>query len=71
MPSDVEQITLIRELTLAQLADLRADPNSSYSMNGKEVTWDEYVASLERTVDWCDEKLAGYQPFEFRSQGMT
>jgi hypothetical protein len=71
MPSDVEQITLIRELTLAQLADLRADPDSSYSMNGKEVTWAEYVASLEKTVDWCDAKLAGYRPFEFRSQGMT
>lgn len=71
MPSDAEQITLIRELTLAQLAGLRAEPNSSYAMNGKEVTWAEYVASLERTVDWCDEKLAGYQPFEFRSQGMT
>jgi hypothetical protein len=71
MPSDVEQITLIRSLTLAQLADLRANPDSTFAVDGKEVTWDEYVASLERTVDWCDTKLSGYQPFEFRSQGMT
>lgn len=71
MPSDAEQIALIRELTLAQLAALRADEDSSFEINGKEVSWAEYVASLERTVDWCDAKLAGYRPFEFRSQGMT
>jgi hypothetical protein len=71
MPSDAEQIAVIRDLTLAQLAALRASSDSTFAVNGKEVTWAEYVASLERTVDWCDAKLAGYQPFEFRSQGMT
>jgi hypothetical protein len=71
MPSDFQQIETIRTLTLAQLAELRANPDSSFEVNGQQVTWDDYVASLERTVDWCDTKLAGYRPFEVRSQGVT
>jgi hypothetical protein len=71
MPTDVEQIELIRTQTLAQLAELRAVPKPSYSIDGQEVSWTEYVRSLQETIEWCDAKLAGYQPFEFRSQGMT
>jgi hypothetical protein len=35
------------------------------------VHWQEYAESLQRTIDWCDRKLAEYQPFEVRSQGVT
>jgi hypothetical protein len=71
MPTDVEQIETIRTQTLAQLAELRASPRPTYSIDGQQVSWAEYARSLQETVDWCDGKLAGYRPFEFRSQGMT
>lgn len=71
MPSDIEQIETIRTLTLAQLVELRASPKPSYSVEGQQVSWTEYVRSLQETIEWCDIKLAGYRPFEFRSQGMT
>jgi hypothetical protein len=68
MPSDRESI---KSLALAQLAELRASPKPSYSIDGQQVSWESYAASLMQTVDWCDEKLAGYEPFEHRSQGYT
>lgn len=71
MPTDVEQIESIRTQSLAQLAELRASPKPSYSIDGQTVSWTEYVKSLQETIEWCDAKLAGYRPFEFRSQGMT
>lgn len=71
MPSDIEQLETIRANTLAQLVEIRENPKPSYSLDGQQVSWNEYVRSLQETIEWCDIKLAGYQPFEFRSQGMT
>jgi hypothetical protein len=50
---------------------LRESPKPSYTIDGQHVSWTEYVQSLQETIEWCDVKLAGYRPFEFRSQGMT
>jgi hypothetical protein len=69
--TDVEQIQSIHSQTLAQLDAIRADPKPSYWIDGQRVLWQEYADSLQRTVDWCDQKLVDYQPFEVRSQGMT
>ena len=69
--TDIEQIQSIRSQTLAQLDLLRAAPKPSYWIDGQRVHWQEYVDSLQRTVDWCDQKLLDCQPFEVRSQGIT
>jgi len=69
--TDVEQIQSIRIQTITQLDDLRADPKPSYWIDGQRVHWQEYAESLQRTIDWCDQKVAEYAPFEVRSQGMT
>ena len=69
--SDVAQIQAIRSQTLAQLEQLRADPKPTYWLDGQRVHWEQYAESLQRTVDWCDGKLAEYEPFEVHSQGMT
>ena len=69
--TDIEQIQSIRSQTLAQLDSLRAAPKPSYWIDGERVHWQEYADSLQRTVDWCDQKLADFAPFEVRSQGMT
>jgi hypothetical protein len=35
------------------------------------VGWSGYLAQLQQTVDWCNEKLAGESPIEVRSQAYT
>jgi hypothetical protein len=71
MPSDRQQLETIRSQALAQLVDLRAHPKPNYSIDGQKVSWESYVRSLEATVDWCDLKLIGLDPFEVRSRGVT
>ena len=69
--SDIEQIQAIRSQSLSQLDDLRANPKPTYWLDGQRVHWQQYAESLQTTVDWCDQKLVGDQPFEVRSQGVT
>jgi hypothetical protein len=69
--SDREQIESIRSLTLAQLVDLRANPKPTYSIDGQTISWTAYIQSLQETVDWCDAKLVGLEPFEVQSRGTT
>ncbi len=69
--SDIEQIQAIRSQSLAQLDDLRANPKPTYWLDGQRVHWQQYAESLQTTVDWCDQKLIDYQPFEIRSRGVT
>ena len=71
MSSETEQITTIRAQTLTQLEELRANPKPSYSIDGQNVSWTDYVESLQRTVDWCDHKLRDCDPFEIKSEGTT
>ena len=69
--TDREQIESIRSLSLSQLAELRVDPKPTYWLDGQRVHWQQYAESLQKTVDWCDRKLAEIEPFEVRSQGGT
>jgi hypothetical protein len=69
--TDREQIETIRRLTLAQLVDLRGNPKPTYTIDGQTVSWTTYVQSLQQTVDWCDSKLIGLEPFELQSQATT
>jgi hypothetical protein len=69
--SDIEQIQNIRQLALSQLADLRANPKPTYTIDGETVSWTAYLASLQAAVDWCDAKLVGLAPFEIQSQAIT
>lgn len=69
--SDQQQLETIKSLALAQLAELRAVPKPTYTLDGQTVSWESYAASLERTIDWCDQKLAALAPYEIRSEGTT
>jgi hypothetical protein len=71
MPTDIEQITTIKGQTLARIVEITAQPKPTYQIDGQLVSWGDYLAQLQRTVDWCNEKLAGEAPFEFQSQGYT
>ena len=69
--TDLEQIQSIRQLTLAQLVELRANPKPTYTIDGQIVSWTDYIVSLQNAIDWCDAKLVGLAPFEVRSQAIT
>ena len=71
MPSDAEQIATIKTQTLARIADITAEPKPNYHIDGQAVSWADYLEQLQRTIDWCNEKLAGEEPFEFQSQAVT
>lgn len=71
MPSDLEQLQAIRSQTLALIAELTANPKPTYYLDGQTVSWNAYLARLRETVDWCERKLAGQEPFEIHSQGIT
>ncbi len=69
--TDREQLELIRRLTLAQLVELRTNPKPTYSIDGQTVSWTLYISTLQETIDWCDAKLIGLEPFEVQSQATT
>jgi hypothetical protein len=71
MADDLEHIVAIKSQTLAIIAELTASPKPTYYVDGQTVSWSEYLANLRATVDWCERKLAGQQPFEIHSRGMT
>ncbi len=71
MPSDLEQLRAIKAQALARIAELTAQPKPTYYLDGQTVSWNDYLARLEDTVDWCQRKLAGEEPFEVQSQGVT
>ena len=71
MPSDLEQLRTIQSQTLAVIAQVTADPKPDYTLDGQTVSWADYLAKLRDTVDWCERKLAGHEPFEIRSRGAT
>jgi hypothetical protein len=71
MPSDLEQLQTIRSQTLALIGELTANPKPTYTLDGQTVSWSQYLAALQATVDWCERKLAGQEPFEVHSQGVT
>ncbi len=70
MASDAEQLRQIRSQTLAILAEMTARPKPSYTIDGQSVSWADYLARLQATVDWCEQKLSGEEPFEIRSQAV-
>ncbi len=71
MPSDVEQIAAIKAQTLARIAEITAEPKPSYHIDGQRIAWGDYLGQLRKTVDWCNERLAAEQPFEFHSRGYS
>lgn len=71
MAGETQQINAIRSQALAQLEQLQASPKPSYTIDGQRVSWQEYLSELQKTIDWCDQKLGDFHPFECRSQGTT
>ncbi len=71
MPTDLEQLQTIRSQTLACIAEITAQPKPTYELDGQSVAWSDYLARLQATVDWCERKMAGEEPCEIHSRGIT
>jgi hypothetical protein len=71
MSVNIEQIEAIRSQSLAQIEELLASAGPTITVGGVEMAWAPLAADLERLVDWCDRKLAEYQPYEVASQATS
>jgi hypothetical protein len=71
MSVDVTQIEAIRDAAATQIENLLATSGPTITVNGAEVVWAPLLSPLRSTLDWCDQKLAEYQPYEVRSRGKT
>jgi hypothetical protein len=69
--TDQEQLQNIRALCLQQMQDLRAEPHPTTNVDGNVTSWNDYYQSLQRTIDWCDEKLLALEPVELLSRAVT
>lgn len=69
MQEDKQKLLAIKSQTLTQIEEVRAAKKPTYWIDGQRVHWEQYVDALQRTVDWCDEKLHDLEPFEIQSQG--
>lgn len=66
MGQTIETIEAIRTDALTRIQSLlgEATPFSG----AENVPWIPWLDDLRRCVDWCDEKLAEYEPYELRSR---
>jgi hypothetical protein len=69
--TNLEQLRQIKAQTLALIADVTAQPKPTYKIDGQYVFWEQYLAQLQATVQWCDGQIAAAAPVEVRSQGYT
>lgn len=58
MSTDAEQLAIIKTLMLARIAEILAEPNRTYNIDGERIAWDDYLKRLKQTVAWCNQKLA-------------
>ena len=70
-PADAPRVAQIRSQALALIAEITAHPKPTYTIDGQQVHWNEYLAQLEHTVQWCDQVSSLESPREVRSQGYT
>jgi hypothetical protein len=71
MPTNAEQLELIRSEAYARLAENLASPKPSYNLDGQQVSWTKYKASLWDDIHNADAQLASIAPYEIHSQGVT
>lgn len=66
------QIQAIKDQTLGIIAEVLTSRKPSYKVADQEYKWTEYLAQLQKTVEWCnDQLLLDDGPAEFQSQGFT
>ena len=54
---------------LERIAEITAAPKPTYSIDGQEIKWAEYLKSLHETAAWIEQRLNSQEPFEIISRG--
>ena len=52
---------------LERIAEITASPKPTYSVDGQEIKWTEYLKSLRETAAWIEKQLNSQEPFEIIS----
>ena len=71
MSNDFDHYRLIRSQTLNVITEITSQPEPAYTIDGRTFSWNAYMQRLLGLVNWCDEKIAADEPYEFRSQGTS
>ena len=71
MSVSIQQIEAMQADTASQIESLLATSGPTITVNGTEVVWAPLLGNLRSMFDWCDRKLAEYQPYEVRSEGRS
>lgn len=71
MATAQQEIQTIRTQTLALLKDVTLSPKPNYSVEGRSVSWGDYMKQLRDTIAWCDAMEASYDVPEVTTQGFT
>ncbi|GAB6164273.1 hypothetical protein JCM19992_02730 [Thermostilla marina] len=69
--NDLETVKTIRSQALEILRRLTENPKPSYTIDGQQVSWSEYLNRMTAVVDWCDRRLAEADPVQIVSRGIT
>ena len=69
--TDNNYYQLIRSQTLNVITEITSHPQPAYTVEDRTFSWSAYMQRLLGIVNWCDEKIAADEPFEFHSQGNT
>jgi hypothetical protein len=71
MSVHLQQIESIRDQALLQIEGLLANDEPTITVGGEQVPWASFLAMFQSTVDWCDRKLAEYDPYEVQSRATS
>ena len=71
MSNEFDHYRLIRSQTLNVITEITSQPKPAYTIDGRTFSWNAYMQRLLGVVNWCDEKIAADEPYEFRSQGTS
>ena len=71
MATNKAQLETIKSQTLQIIVDITTNRKPTYTIDGQSIEWNDYLAKLRETVNWCNKQLATEDPGETISQAIT
>ncbi len=69
--SDLANLKTIRSNLISELATESANPKPSYNIDGQQVDWSGYRASLVAELREINSQIVDTEPYEIHSRGTT
>lgn len=64
-------LSIIKANILARITEVTSAPKPNYSIDGQTVSWQSYLDSLWRQLDYVNSQINASEPFEEVSRGIT